>query len=142
MLAPSLKRAPLALVALALSEPARSIRLIFAMQTLGFRLAVLSCCLKYIWTKGYKSENKKKTFKYIYIFQFFTKNVRYYNLPTSTLEEFYFFFLFAHNLLCDFTTELKYLKYSMRPGRGGIHISRVLCPVAIARIQSFKNMFC
>lgn len=48
MLAPSRKRAPLALVALARSEPARSIRLILAMQTWGLRLAVLSCCLKYI----------------------------------------------------------------------------------------------
>lgn len=48
MLAPSRKRAPLAFVALARSEPARSIRLILAMQTWGLRLAVLSCCLKYI----------------------------------------------------------------------------------------------
>ena len=55
MLAPSRKRAPLALVALALSEPARSIRLILAMQTLGLRLAVLSCCLKYIWKKECKT---------------------------------------------------------------------------------------
>ncbi len=52
MLAPSRKRAPLALVALALSEPAKSIRLILATQTLGLRLAVFSCCLKYIWRKG------------------------------------------------------------------------------------------
>lgn len=49
MLAPSRSRAPLAFVALARSEPARSIRLILAMQTLWLRLAVLSCCLKYIW---------------------------------------------------------------------------------------------
>lgn len=49
MLAPSRRRAPLAFVALARSEPARSIRLILAMQTLWLRLAVLSCCLKYIW---------------------------------------------------------------------------------------------
>lgn len=49
MFAPSRRRAPLALVALALSEPARSIRLILAMQTFWLRLAVLSCCLKYIW---------------------------------------------------------------------------------------------
>lgn len=49
ILAPSRRRAPLALVALALSEPARSIRLILAKQTLGFMLAVLSCCLKYIY---------------------------------------------------------------------------------------------
>lgn len=59
MLAPSRKRAPLALVALALSEPARSIRLILAMHTLGLRLAVLSCCLKYIWKKGYKTVNSR-----------------------------------------------------------------------------------
>lgn len=43
---------------------------------------------------------------------------------------------------CVFSMEFKYLKYSVRPGRGGIHVSRVLCPVAIARIQSFKNMLC
>uniref|UniRef100_A0A3P8UMU4 Uncharacterized protein n=1 Tax=Cynoglossus semilaevis TaxID=244447 RepID=A0A3P8UMU4_CYNSE len=40
MLAPSRKRAPLAFVALALSEPARSIRLILATQALGLRLAL------------------------------------------------------------------------------------------------------
>uniref|UniRef100_A0A8C5E630 Uncharacterized protein n=1 Tax=Gouania willdenowi TaxID=441366 RepID=A0A8C5E630_GOUWI len=39
---PSRRRAPVALVALALSEPARSIRLILAIQTLGLRLAVFS----------------------------------------------------------------------------------------------------
>uniref|UniRef100_A0A3Q3E8F0 Uncharacterized protein n=1 Tax=Labrus bergylta TaxID=56723 RepID=A0A3Q3E8F0_9LABR len=55
MLAPSRKRAPLVLVALALSEPARSIRLILATQAFGLRLAVLSCCLKYIWTKESKT---------------------------------------------------------------------------------------
>lgn len=52
MLAPSRSRAPLAFVALARSEPARSIRLILATQTLGLRLAVLSCCLKNIWEKA------------------------------------------------------------------------------------------
>lgn len=57
MLAPSRKRAPLAFVALALSEPARSIRLILAMHTLWFRLALLSCCLKYIWIKRYPIVN-------------------------------------------------------------------------------------
>lgn len=51
MLAPSRSRAPLAFVALARSEPARSIRLILATQTLWLRLAVLSCCLKNIWEK-------------------------------------------------------------------------------------------
>lgn len=49
MLAPSRNRAPLALVALALSDPARSIRLILAMHTLWFKLALFSCCFKYIW---------------------------------------------------------------------------------------------
>lgn len=39
-------------------------------------------------------------------------------------------------------TGWKYLKYSMGPGRGGIHISRVLCSVSIARIQGFKNVLC
>lgn len=46
MLAPSLNRAPFALVALARSEPARSMRHILATFTLGFRLAVFSCCLR------------------------------------------------------------------------------------------------
>lgn len=49
MLAPSRNRAPLALVALALSDPARSIRLILATHTLWFKLAVFSFCFKYIW---------------------------------------------------------------------------------------------
>ncbi len=59
-------------------------------------------------------------------------------------------FLFEATISChslivlwDFNkTGLKYLKYSMGPGRGGIHISGVLCPVAIARIQSLKNVLC
>ena len=63
MLAPSRSRAPLALVALALSEPARSIRLILATQTFGLRQAVLSCCLKYICRKEYKTSIEKKTVK-------------------------------------------------------------------------------
>ncbi len=41
-----------------------------------------------------------------------------------------------------FKTGLKYLKYSMGLGRGGIHIGGVLCPVAIARIQSTKKVLC
>ena len=52
MLAPSRMRAPLVLAVLALSEPARSIRLILATQAFGLRLAVLSCCRKYIWKKN------------------------------------------------------------------------------------------
>ena len=30
----------------------------------------------------------------------------------------------------------------MGPGRGGIHIGGVLCPVAIARIQSLQDVLC
>lgn len=41
-----------------------------------------------------------------------------------------------------FNTERRYLQYSMGPGRGGIHISWMLRPVAVARIQSFQNVFC
>lgn len=37
---------------------------------------------------------------------------------------------------------LAYLKYSMGTRRGGVHISRVLCPVSIARIQSLQNLLC
>lgn len=55
MLAPSRNRAPLALVALALSDPARSIRLILAMHTLWFKLALFSCCFKYIWGEKEKT---------------------------------------------------------------------------------------
>lgn len=54
MFAPSRSRAPLAFVALARSEPARSIRLILATRTLWLRLAVLSCCLKNIWENQHK----------------------------------------------------------------------------------------
>ena len=45
MLAPSLNRAPLLDVTIARSDPAKSIRDIFPMVNLAFKLAVLSLCL-------------------------------------------------------------------------------------------------
>lgn len=76
MLAPSRSRAPLAFVALARSEPARSIRLILAIQTLWLRLAVLSCCLKNIWEK-----KKHVAVSYVVIYNLNLKDVT--NCPTE-----------------------------------------------------------
>lgn len=134
MLAPSRSRAPLAFVALARSEPARSIRLILAMQTLWLRLAVLSCCLKYIWENSMKQS-------IVWSFLGVVHLIDITNHPSAT--DFFTFVQCYLRFSPVFSAwDLKYLKYSVRPGRGGIHVSRVLCPVAIARIQSFKNMLC